>query len=54
LRWREIQGAISINMEQQHIDYDRKLLDSPKDLFASLVELESDGTVQLIHVTARE
>ena len=41
-------------MEQQHIDYDRKLADSPKELFASLVELESDGTVQLIHETARE
>jgi hypothetical protein len=41
-------------MEQQHIDYDRKLLDSPKELFASLVELEFDGTVQLIHETTRE
>jgi hypothetical protein len=41
-------------MEQQHIDYDRKLLDSPNELFASLVELEFDGTVQLIHETARE
>jgi hypothetical protein len=41
-------------MEQQHIDYDRQLSDSPKELFASFVELESDGTVQLIHETARE
>jgi hypothetical protein len=41
-------------MEQQHIDYNRKLSDSPKELFASFVELEFDGTVQLIHETARE
>lgn len=54
LRWREIQGAISIDTEQPRVDYNRKLADSPKELFASLVELESDGTVQLIHETARE
>ncbi|KAH8586238.1 hypothetical protein B0O99DRAFT_644911 [Bisporella sp. PMI_857] len=54
LRWREIQGALSINLDQQHIDYDKKLLASPKELFGSLVELDSDGTVQLIHATARE
>jgi hypothetical protein len=54
LRWREIQGAISLDTDQQIVDYNRKLADSPKDLFASLVELEPDGTVQLIHETARE
>jgi hypothetical protein len=42
------------DMDQQQIDYERKLLESPKELFASLVELEYDGTVQLIHETARE
>lgn len=45
---------MSINTEQQNINYDRKLADSPKELFGSFVELESDGTVQLIHETARE
>jgi hypothetical protein len=45
---------MSINIEQQHIDHDTKLSESPKELFASLIELESDGTVQLIHETARE
>ncbi|CAG8962046.1 hypothetical protein HYFRA_00005088 [Hymenoscyphus fraxineus] len=54
LRWREIQGAISIDTEQQKIDHDTKLAESPTELFASLVELEPDGTVQLIHETARE
>lgn len=57
LRWREIQGAVSIDMEggvEQQIDHERKLSESPKELFASLVELEYDGTVQLIHETARE
>jgi hypothetical protein len=41
-------------MDQQQIDYERKLLESPKELFASLVELDYDGIVQLIHETARE
>jgi hypothetical protein len=54
LRWREIQGALSVDTEQQRINHDRKLSDSPKELFASFVELKFDGTVQLIHETARE
>jgi hypothetical protein len=54
LRWREIQGAICIDMEQQLVDYDKQLLDSPKGLFAALVEMQADGTVELVHGTARE
>ncbi|KAK3389796.1 hypothetical protein B0H63DRAFT_104197 [Podospora didyma] len=53
-RWREIQAAICINMEDQCLDYSDKLLESPTGLFASLVELQSDGTVELVHETARE
>lgn len=54
LRWREIQGAISTDLNQQDVDYNRKILESPKALFASLIEIRSDGTVELIHATARE
>lgn len=54
LRWREVQGAISIDLDQQHVNYDRKLLESPKALFASLIEIRPDGTVELVHATARE
>ncbi|KAI9683271.1 MAG: hypothetical protein M1822_006136 [Bathelium mastoideum] len=54
LQWREIQGAICIDIDQQCVNYDRSLVDSPKALFASLVELEDDGTVDLVHGSARE
>ncbi|KAI9654109.1 MAG: hypothetical protein M1821_006820 [Bathelium mastoideum] len=54
LQWREIQGAFCIDIDQQCINYDRSLVDSPKALFASLVELEDDGTVNLVHESARE
>lgn len=54
LRWREIQGAICIDMEQQLVDYDKQILDSPKGLFTALVEIQADGTVEVVHGTARE
>ncbi|RYP61328.1 hypothetical protein DL771_010167 [Monosporascus sp. 5C6A] len=54
LRWREIQAAVSIDLENQRLDYDKEISDSPKGLFASLVELQEDGTVELVHGTARE
>ncbi|PGH01881.1 hypothetical protein AJ80_08953 [Polytolypa hystricis UAMH7299] len=54
LRWREIQGAVCIDMENQHLDNDREMSDSPKGLFASLIELQADGTVDLVHGTARK
>ncbi|KAI2628485.1 hypothetical protein GGR54DRAFT_587349 [Hypoxylon sp. NC1633] len=54
LRWREIQAFISLDIENQKVNHDRRLLDSPKDLFASLVEVQSDDTVELIHGTARD
>ncbi|KAI1076452.1 hypothetical protein F5B20DRAFT_556101 [Whalleya microplaca] len=54
LRWREIQAAVSLDIENQEVDHERRLLDSPKDLFASIVEIQSDETVELIHSTARE
>jgi hypothetical protein len=54
LRWREIQGIVCIDLENQHVDYNREIPDSPQGLFASLVELQADGTVDLVHGTARE
>ncbi|KFA52172.1 hypothetical protein S40293_00599 [Stachybotrys chartarum IBT 40293] len=53
LRWREIQAAICIDLDNERIDYLRETSDSPKGLFASLVEVQVDGTVQLVHETAR-
>ena len=54
LQWREIQGAVCIDLENQHIDHDKEVLDTPKGLFASLVEIQEDDTVALVHGTARE
>ncbi|KAL9082920.1 MAG: hypothetical protein Q9165_008738 [Trypethelium subeluteriae] len=54
LQWREIQAAVCIDIDQQDLNYDRSLLDSPKALFASLVELEDDRTVNLVHESARD
>ena len=54
LRWREIQGAICVDLEQQNVNFERKLLDSPRGLFAALVEIQTDGSVELVHSTARQ
>jgi hypothetical protein len=54
LKWREIQGAVSINLEAKDIDLEeRQLRDGSKDLCGSLVEQRSDGSVELVHLTAR-
>lgn len=54
LKWREIQGAISLNLKSKRVDYDKEIAESPKGLFASIVKLQEDGTVELVHSTARE
>jgi len=54
MKWYEIQGAKSIDVEEQSVNY-RKLrfrVDS-KDLCGSLVEIRFDGTVELVHLTAK-
>ncbi|KAI8630498.1 putative zinc finger protein [Xylariaceae sp. FL1651] len=54
LKWHEIQAMNSINLEEQRIALDRQsFIKSPKDLCASLVETRSDGTVELVHLTAK-
>ncbi|KAK2762332.1 hypothetical protein FQN54_001342 [Arachnomyces sp. PD_36] len=54
LRWSEIQGAICIDLESEKLDYDREMMDSPKELFASLIMWQKGGTVDLVHGTARQ
>ncbi|CVK84365.1 uncharacterized protein FPRN_01929 [Fusarium proliferatum] len=54
LKWHEIQSLKSINFDQQLVDFARhKLSVSGKDLCGSLVELREDGTLELIHVSAK-
>ncbi|PNP85104.1 hypothetical protein FNYG_01629 [Fusarium nygamai] len=54
LKWHEIQSLKSINLDEQSVDFARhKFFVSGKDLAGSLVELRSDGTLELIHVSAK-
>ncbi|CAK37376.1 uncharacterized protein An01g13700 [Aspergillus niger] len=54
LRWEEIQTTVCISPKVGNFDIRRRLVDSPRDLFASLVECHPDGTVDLVHGTARQ
>ncbi|KAI0546033.1 hypothetical protein F4679DRAFT_559170 [Xylaria curta] len=54
LKWAEVQGAVCVDFDNQVVDYERMLSDSPKDLFASLIEIKEDDSVELVHETARE
>ncbi|KAI0861632.1 hypothetical protein F4860DRAFT_475705 [Xylaria cubensis] len=53
LKWAEVQGAVCVDFDNQVVDHERMLSDSPKDLFASLIEIKEDDTVELVHETAR-
>ncbi|KAF5686302.1 zinc finger C2H2-type integrase DNA-binding protein [Fusarium circinatum] len=54
LKWHEIQSIKSVNLDQQLVDFARhKFSVSGKDLCGSLVELREDGTLELIHVSAK-
>lgn len=54
LRWNEIQGAVSIDIENSCVDWERrKLREDSKELCGSLVEIRSDGTIELVHRTAK-
>jgi len=54
LKWHEIQGAISIDLEAQDVDFEeRRLRVDSKDLCGSLVEKRTDGSIELVHLTAK-
>jgi hypothetical protein len=56
LRWEEIQTAVCISPDPDNPRFDvgRRLHSSPIELFASLVRCHPDGTVELVHGTARQ
>lgn len=54
LRWREIQAGVSIDMDNEKLNPNKRLVESPRDLFVAFVEVKTDGVVELIHRTARE
>jgi hypothetical protein len=55
LKWHEVQVLKSIDLDHQTIDFEhRRFRVDPRDLCESLVELQEDGTVELVHYTARQ
>jgi len=54
LKWHEIQAAKSIDLKNQLVNLQGLSfrIDS-KDLCGSLVEIRDDGTVELVHLTAK-
>jgi hypothetical protein len=54
LEWREIQAAVAIDIEGETVDfYHRQWMVSFKDLCGSLVETRTDGSLELVHSTAK-
>ena len=54
LKLHEVQTMKSINLEQRTVEFERRRFRvDPKDLCESLVEVRPDGTVELVHLTAR-
>ena len=54
MKWHEIQGAISINLQKKLVDFDaRRLRVDARDLCGSLLEVHSGDRVDLVHRTAR-
>ncbi|CAI7613090.1 unnamed protein product [Penicillium pancosmium] len=54
LEWREIQAAVAIDIEGETVDFHgRQWMVTAKDLCGSLVEIQSDGSLDLVHTTAK-
>ncbi|KAL7952980.1 hypothetical protein V8C34DRAFT_75562 [Trichoderma compactum] len=54
LRWHEIQCAISVDLDNQKLNEDKRLINDSKDFCASVVEVHADYVVELVHPTAKD
>lgn len=54
LRWREIQCAMSIDLDKESKNDDKRFPDEPKTLFSAFIEVQANDMVELVHETARE
>jgi hypothetical protein len=55
LKWYEIQGAASIDLARKEVDFERlRVRVSIKDLCGSLVHVDSQDNIELVHSTARQ
>lgn len=54
MKWHEIQGAMSIDSQEETIDFDaRQLRVQARDLCGSLVEMYPGDRIEFVHRTAR-
>jgi len=54
LKISEIQGAVSIDLDREIVDFDgRRLRDDVRDLCGCLVDVR-DGNFELVHTTAKQ
>lgn len=54
LKWREIQAAVSIDPDEQTVDFDsRSLRSSVEEYCGSLIQVLSGDRVELVHTTAK-
>ena len=55
LRWTEIQGAVSIDLDTKTVDIEgRSFRVDSKELCGSLVEIRPGEIVELVHMTAKQ
>lgn len=53
LKWHEIQGAMSLDLDLGLFDDQRRLIREIKHFCGSLVEVHNGGEICLVHLTAR-
>lgn len=53
LKWQEIQCAAAIDPDNDEINPNKRFVSEPKEICGSLIERQPDGTLQLVHTTAK-
>jgi hypothetical protein len=54
LKSHEVQTMKSVNLERRRIEFDRRRFRvNPKELCESLVDIREDGSIELVHLTAK-
>lgn len=53
LKWHEVQGAMSLDLDDDSFDADRRLVRDIKHFCGSLVEVRQGGAIGFVHLTAR-
>jgi hypothetical protein len=53
LKWREIQCAMSMDADDGKFNPDQRPIEGPKEICGSMVEQQCDGSLTLVHTTAK-